>query len=158
MSSLTIFVRCMTPADIDRVMEIEQSLPEAPHWSKSAYLAALDSQAAVPRVALVAEDPSLGNLVGFAIASLLPPQAELESIAIAAGLQRHGLARQLFSALAAELRVAGAAEIILEVRASNQAALGLYGSLGFAETGRRQRYYIDPVEDAVLMHLGLYAP
>jgi ribosomal-protein-alanine N-acetyltransferase len=63
------------------------------------------------------------------------------------------LARHLFAALAVELALAGILEIILEVRASNAAALGLYRLLGFAETGRRPRYYHDPVEDAVLMRL-----
>ncbi len=56
------------------------------------------------------------------------------------------------------LRLAGVTEVILEVRASNQPALGLYRRLGFVETGRRPGYYMDPpepAEDAVLMRLGL---
>jgi ribosomal-protein-alanine N-acetyltransferase len=44
---------------------------------------------------------------------------------------------------------------MLEVRASNQAALGFYRGQGFRETGRRPRYYADPEEDAVLMLLNL---
>jgi ribosomal-protein-alanine N-acetyltransferase len=41
----------------------------------------------------------------------------------------------------------------LEVRASNEAALGLYCALGFYETGRRPQYYVTPGgrEDAILM-------
>jgi ribosomal-protein-alanine N-acetyltransferase len=42
---------------------------------------------------------------------------------------------------------------MLEVRASNHPAIGLYRRLGFAETGRRKRYYRDPMEDAVQMRL-----
>jgi ribosomal protein S18 acetylase RimI-like enzyme len=53
------------------------------------------------------------------------------------------------------LRTAGVREFILEVRASNQRALGFYRSLGWSETGRRPRYYADPEEDAVLMSLEL---
>ena len=34
-------------------------------------------------------------------------------------------------------------------------ALALYAGLGFAEIGRRPRYYADPIEDAVLMRLWL---
>jgi len=148
-----IFVRPMTAADIDGVLEIEQGLPEAPHWPRPAYLAAIDPEAALRRVALVAEES--GVILGFAVASLSPPEAELESIAAAAGHQRRGLASRLFWALVAELRVDGAAEILLEVRASNRAAIELYRRLGFAEAGRRPRYYADPIEDAVLMRLGL---
>ncbi len=94
-------------------------------------------------------------MAGFAVASLLPPEAELETIAVAATAQRHGLARRLFAELATELAKAQIAEVNLEVRASNQPALELYRRLGFAETGRRVRYYHDPVEDAVLMRLRL---
>jgi ribosomal-protein-alanine N-acetyltransferase len=148
-------VRRMTPADLDRVIAIAESLPSLPQWPCSAWLAALDPQAAPFRIALVVEDPIDGVLAGFAVASLLATQAELESIAIATQFQRLGLARQLFAALAAELRAAQATETILEVRASNQPALALYRRLGFLETGRRTRYYQSPVEDAVLMRLQL---
>lgn len=146
-------VRRMTPADLDSVIEIAGSLKEAPRWPRSAYLAAVDTEAECRRIALVAEEPGSGDITGFAVASLLPPQAELEMIAVAPAAQRHGLARHLFAALATELVSAGISEIMLEVRVSNGAALGLYRQLGFAETGRRPCYYHDPVEDAVLMRL-----
>jgi ribosomal-protein-alanine N-acetyltransferase len=184
----------MMPADLDRVMEIAESLKEAPHWPRTAFERALDPEAQPRRVALVAEavagkEPTSGakapvdsagvmrglkppppssssssassvageggEVVGFAIASLLPPEAELETIAVASTAQRQGLSRRLLAELAAELRAAQITEVILEVRASNQPALGLYRRLGFAETGRRVRYYHDPVEDAVLMRLRL---
>jgi ribosomal-protein-alanine N-acetyltransferase len=145
----------MTPADLDWVIEIAASLKEAPRWPRSAYLAALDPEAVPCRIALVAEEPSSGAVAGFAVASLLQPHAELETIAVAPAAQRQGLARQLFAALSAELETAQIADVLLEVRASNHAALGLYRSLGFVELGRRTRYYHDPVEDAVLMSLGL---
>jgi ribosomal-protein-alanine N-acetyltransferase len=110
----------------------------------------LEPEAAPPRIALTAEAPD-GTVAGFAVASLLPPQAELELIAVAPELQRRGLALKLFAALADELRLAQAEEVILEARASNHPALALYRRLGFLETGRRPRYYGEPVEDAVLM-------
>ena len=195
----------MTPADLDRVMEIAESLKEAPQWPRAAFERALDRAAQPRRIALVAEvvagkgellgvepegrpprakapadfagfmrglkppPPSGssssagsaagegGEVVGFAVASLLPPEAELETIAVASTAQRHGLARRLFVELAAKLVAAQITEVFLEVRASNQPALGLYRGLGFAETGRRARYYHDPVEDAVLMRLRLRA-
>jgi ribosomal-protein-alanine N-acetyltransferase len=57
--------------------------------------------------------------------------------------------------MAVELKQAQIREVTLEVRASNHPALALYRSLGFVETGRRPRYYVDPVEDAVLLSLEL---
>jgi ribosomal-protein-alanine N-acetyltransferase len=148
-------VRRMTLADLDPVIEIAASLPSLPQWPRSAWLAALDSQSTPLRIALVAEDPIDSVTAGFAVASLLGAQAELESIAVAAQFQRRSMAMRLFVALAAELCAAQVTEMILEVRASNQPALAFYRRLGFLETGRRARYYESPVEDAVLMRLQL---
>ena len=146
-------IRRMSPEDLERVMEIAENLKGAPHWTRANYLAVLDPAAVPPRIALVAEEG--GKVAGFAVASLMPPQAELEMIAVDAQFHRCGLARRLFDELADKLRLDGVMKIILEVRASNEAALGLYRRLGFAETGRRPRYYQAPEEDAVLMSLGL---
>jgi ribosomal-protein-alanine N-acetyltransferase len=43
----------------------------------------------------------------------------------------------------------------LEVRASNEAAIGLYESLGFVVKGRRRGYYEREGEDALLMEAPL---
>lgn len=155
MSSLpaAVSVRRMKAADLDRILEIAGELNEAPRWSRNAYLAALGTEAAFPRIALVAEDPGTGSVAGLAVAGLFQPQAELEMIAVTPRLQRLGVARKLFAALTAELLAAQVTEVFLEVRPSNLAALAFYRSLGFAETGRRPRYYHDPVEDAALMSL-----
>ena len=153
--SPSALIRPMTPADLDRVMEIAESLKEAPQWPRSAYLAALDPEAAPRRIALVVEEPAAGMVAGFAVASLLPPEAELEIIAVAPTAQRRGLARQLFFSLATELRTAEVIGVMLEVRATTQPALEFYRRLGFVETGHRPRYYHDPVEDAILMCLRL---
>lgn len=155
----SVLVRPMCGMDLKEVTDLAGSLKDAPQWPHSAYLAALDKMdkdAARRRIALVAQGPEPEfPLMGFAVASLLPPQAELETVAVAAQFQRRGVARKLFAQLADELRAAQVAEVLLEVRASNQAALALYRRLGFVETGRRPRYYQSPAEDAVLMRLRL---
>jgi [ribosomal protein S18]-alanine N-acetyltransferase len=151
-------IRHMTAADVTRVLEIAASLPESPHWPKSAYLDALNPESTPRRIALVADGSALAGssqVEGFTVASLLPPQAELESIAVTAGSQRRGLGRMLFDALLNDLRTAGVLDMTLEVRASNHAALAFYRCAGFSRTGLRPAYYADPVEDAVLMRLHL---
>jgi ribosomal-protein-alanine acetyltransferase len=145
----------MTVADVDRVIEIASSLKDAPEWPRAAYLAALEGDGAPRRIALVGEDAGSGAVAGFAVASLLAHDAELESIAVAAEVQRRGLARRLLAVLVDELRAAEVAEVNLEARASNQPALALYLQLGFVESGRRTRYYQFPVDDAILMRLRL---
>lgn len=148
-------IRLMTAADLPQVMGIVASLPEAPHWPELAYLAALDPDATPRRIALVAARPQNQDVQGFLVARLLPPQAELESIAVSAGSQRLGLGRLLFDALVNEVLNLGISEIVLEVRASNRAALAFYHSAGFAQAGIRKAYYADPVEDAVLMRFSV---
>jgi ribosomal-protein-alanine N-acetyltransferase len=148
----------MAGSDLDSVLALAASLPEAPHWPRPVYVdavksATLTTESSPRRIALVAVKSE--EIAGFAIASLVPPQAELEMIAVAAMSQRHGLGRLLFSALSAELRQASVTELNLEVRASNRPALAFYRSLGFRQTGTRTRYYADPIEDAVLFTLAL---
>lgn len=148
-------VRPMRESDLAQVIEIEQELKDAAHWTRSAWGRVLDPKAARRRVAVVAEDPGSGAVIGFAVAAVIPPEAELESIAVAPEWQRQGVARRLFDGLADELRRAEVWEVFLEMRSSSHAAFGLYAALGFAESGRRARYYANPEEDAVLMHLRL---
>ncbi|HEY1209304.1 MAG TPA: tRNA (adenosine(37)-N6)-threonylcarbamoyltransferase complex dimerization subunit type 1 TsaB [Terracidiphilus sp.] len=159
-SDVGILVRTMCGMDLNEVMEIAASLKELPQWTREAYRIALDlepnQEAAPRRMALSAIGPEPDFLLmGFAVASLTPPQAELEIIAVDKQFQRRGLARKLFEEMADKLPLVGVREVILEVRASNQAALGFYRRLGFVETGRRPGYYQAPEEDAVLMRLGL---
>jgi ribosomal-protein-alanine acetyltransferase len=150
----------MVAADLAQAMEIAAHLPTAPHWKLAAYQTALDLDARPRRISLAAamdheanQEADEEKILGFAIACLVPPQAELESIAVPTTSQREGLGRRLFAALANEVRAAGAEEILLEVRASNAAALRFYRAAGMTETGRRANYYVDPVEDAILMRL-----
>ena len=174
---MQISVRRMVDADVERVLGIAGGLPLAPQWTAEAYRTALNAKAAVSRIALVAEVvPELGeasgkslegevsipkprpeneSIVGFVVASLLAPEAELETIGVVDNMQRRGMARLLMATLEAELRCQRVTEVLLEVRVSNQAALALYDALGFAESAVRPRYYADPVEDALLMRRAL---
>ena len=96
-------VRAMQAADLNAVLAIAASLPSAPHWPRVAYLAALSDRSTPLRIALVATDAT-GIVTGFAIASLLPPEAELETIAVAPERQRQGVGRELLAVLAEALR------------------------------------------------------
>ena len=156
-------IRRMSAVDLERVMEIAGSLRDAPKWQVSAYLAAINSgdvagnvAANVPRrIALVAAEPVSETPAGFLVASVVPPEAELETVAVAVESQRHGMGGRLLRALVEELRTERVTALILEARASNRAALKFYRARGFEETGRRPRYYADPNEDAILMRLRL---
>ena len=150
-----LLIRHMTATDLDPVIDIAAGLNDAPQWPRTVYTAAADPDQTPPRIALIAEELPSETLLGFAVAIVLAPESELETIAVAAAGQRRGVGRRLFAALAAELSEAGATSVHLEVRISNRPALAFYAALGFVETGRRPRYYTAPVEDALLLQLQL---
>ncbi|MFZ0301163.1 MAG: ribosomal protein S18-alanine N-acetyltransferase [Terracidiphilus sp.] len=150
-----IEIRNLAESDLETVVGLVESLEEAPHWPQETFVQMLSGEFRARRVALVATDASTGEVAGFTFASLVVPEAELESIAVSPAHQRLGIGRQLLAGLVRDLRQAGVETLHLEVRVSNRAAIGLYNSFGFNETGRRPRYYSDPVEDAVLMTLHL---
>lgn len=147
-------IRPMVPADILPVMAIANRLPDAPHWRTEVYQDMLDPARSPARICLVAED-SERRLVGFGVMVLIPPQAELEAIAVTGERQLQGIAGNLLSDLLTELKRFDITEVILEVRESNRAAQAFYRASGFVETGRRRGYYADPQEDALLMKRGI---
>lgn len=147
----SIAVRGMQVADVDEVMSIAASLKDAPHWPEVAYLAAIQPSATPRRIALVAANEFNGQILGFAVAAVVPPQAELESIAVRPDAQRQGIGSKLLEHVAGALKAAAVSEFLLEVRTSNLAGIAFYRSLGWQQTGLRPRYYADPEEDAVLM-------
>jgi ribosomal-protein-alanine N-acetyltransferase len=144
----------MAPADVDAVIALAAGLRDAPQWPRTAYEAASARGVWPQRIALVAET-SDATIAGFLVAALIPPSAELESIAVAHQFQRQGVARELLRRLLHDIRPRQCSEILLEVRPSNQAGVAFYAALGFEENGRRPAYYTDPVEDALLMRLAI---
>jgi ribosomal-protein-alanine N-acetyltransferase len=140
----------MVPADIPQVVAIADSLPDAPHWKFEVYQAMVDPTRTPARICVVADD-SDGRVVGLGVMVLIPPQAELEAIAVTEERQRRGIAGSLWCDLLTELKRLHITEVILEVRESNRIAQDFYRASGFFETGRRRGYYADPQEDAVLM-------
>jgi [ribosomal protein S18]-alanine N-acetyltransferase len=154
-------IRPLQADDFEQVLAIAEIVEDAPHWSRAHFEEFLPGdnlslgQPSRPRIALVACDPRTGQISGFVFAGLVPPEAELESIAVAQTAQRRGVGSRLLASLVTRLRALGTTELHLEVRASNSAAIGFYLAQNFIQTGVRPRYYADSEEDAVLMTLHL---
>jgi len=79
-------------------------------------------------------------------------ELEILDLLVVEEARRRGIGRSLLAALLAQAGEEGITRVLLEVRASNQAALALYFADGFVVEGRRARYYPDG-EDAFLMTL-----
>lgn len=143
-------IRFLRPADLDRVLEISGAVEHPPRWRRADYEISLGGDPLrFAQGAWVGD----GTLAGFVVASLVPPESEIEFIAVAPELQRRGIGRALLGAAMGELKRRGVTQVLLEVRASNVSAQAMYRNAGFVETRRRSGYYSDPVEDALLFQL-----
>jgi len=106
------------------------------------------------RVALVAEGPN-GRIAGWVLLSVVPPEAEILNIVVAAEFRRQRIGIALLEEGLKRLAGAGVSRVWLEVRESNSSALHLYRHFGFIQAGRRLQYYRHPAEDALLLETTL---
>lgn len=86
-------------------------------------------------------DPRKRTLLGFILSRVAADEAEVLTIVVAAAQRKRGIGRQLLESHVARLRNVQVKTLFLEVGETNTAARKLYGSLGFAEVGRRKNYY-----------------
>lgn len=92
---------------------------------------------------------------GFALTWRVADEVHLINIATHPAERRRGVARALLGALIEDALSSGARMVLLEVRRSNHAAIGLYRKHGFCAIGLRRAYYSDNGEDAVEMLLSI---
>lgn len=144
---MSVILRDMAAGDIDSVLRIEQQVHVHP-WTRGNFSDALASGYLCKAAELD------GELVGYAVLMPGVDDAELLDIGIAAQHQRRGLGHAVLRAMLALARELGRQRVVLEVRASNAAAIALYRSTGFLEMGLRRDYYVTlngRREDAILM-------
>jgi ribosomal-protein-alanine N-acetyltransferase len=137
----------MRLADLPAVMVLEEELFAPDTWTAAMYrdeLARGDT-----RWYLVAEDD--GAVVGYAGLIAYPDEAHVATIGVTSARQGQGTGALLLDALLAEADRRGSPVVLLEVRADNELAQGLYRRRGFAEIGRRRGYYQPSGADAVVM-------
>jgi ribosomal-protein-alanine N-acetyltransferase len=91
-----------------------------------------------------------GRLLGYALFWHVVDEVQLLNVAVAIESRRRGIGLALMNDLIAYARAHDVARILLEVRASNAAAIALYDRLGFERFNVRERYYADG-EDAIEM-------
>ena len=89
-----------------------------------------------------------GTLAGFCACWVIDDEMHINTVAVDGRHRRQGIAEHL---LREALRRAGARTATLEVRRSNEAALGLYRKLGFEVRAARREYYQNPVEDGLIL-------
>ena len=78
---------------------------------------------------------------GFVMSRMVPPEAEIMTVAVLPKARGAGLAKAMLRHHLGRLAALGVRSVFLEVAEDNRAALRLYEGFGFEEVGRRQGYY-----------------
>ena len=135
-------LRLATLDDLEALVDLEAlTFPEDP-WTP--FMLADELMSPASRYWIAADES--GAPIGY---------GGVMTIGVAPQARGRGVGRAILDALLDWARQAGAAEIFLDVRPSNEGAIALYNSRGFVEIGRRPRYFRNPVEEAVEMRAPL---
>jgi len=143
---VSVDLRTMTADDLPSVLALEEDLFAPDTWTASMYRDEL--RHTDTRHYLVAVDGA--GIVGWAGLIAYADEAHVSTIGVTRNRQGQGIGGRLLDALLAEADRRSPV-VLLEVRADNERAIGLYERRGFAAIGRRPRYYQPSGTDALVM-------
>ena len=142
-----LLFRRLEMRDLGEIERIERRSYPTP-WSRSMFA----SEVAKPSsICLGAFDAETDELLGYLIISRYVDAWHVMNVAVAPEHQRRGVATALLERLFELTRDDERRGYTLEVRVSNEDAIGLYEKLGFESRGIRRGYYTDNREDALIM-------
>lgn len=135
--------------DLEEAYEIEVLTNPSP-WSIDNFKSSFE----VGHHGLVCKEDN--KMLGFLIFSPIKPEAHLLSIAVIETQQYKGIGSLLLKSMISQCKAMGINQVFLEVRTSNDKAIGFYQKYGFKKDAIRENYYSGDIpEDALLMSLGL---
>jgi len=137
----------LAKSHLPAVLEIEKEANASP-WSEKAFENEIDHPHGVFLVAI-----ANGEVSGYGGVWLVVDEAHITTVAVKSNLRRAGIGRKLVERLLEDAKEAGMTCATLEVRAGNEAAIGLYEAMGFRTIARRKGYYPNNKEDALVMWL-----
>ena len=140
-----IVVRKMQTKDLIEVCKIEKENFSLP-WSEEAFAESMEKDYTVFLTALV-DDEVAGYIGCYCVGG----EGEITNVAVKASHRRMGIGGMLLEKLYEEGKALDTEVFFLEVRESNEAAIGLYTRQGFVKEGIRKNFYEKPVENAVIM-------
>lgn len=145
-------VRRATDRDLEAVHRVETRGQQAP-WS----LAVLKNEFSVDWSNIWVVDSSEG-IAAFLCFWTVADEVHILNVVVDPSARRRGIAGALVRGLLDVSRGGEFALVTLEVRVGNVAARKLYEGVGFEEIGRRNGYYSDNNEDAIVMACILEEP
>jgi ribosomal-protein-alanine N-acetyltransferase len=140
----------MAVSDLDQVSDIERASFPTP-WTRAAFCYEIEQN----KVARCTVLRGRRGVVGYLCLWEIGHEIHITNLAVHPEWRRRGVARRLLAAALAGGVARGVTLAFLEVRPSNTRALALYESLGFQVIGRRNGYYFDTGEDALVMEARL---
>lgn len=135
----------MTEQTVEDVAAIEKACFSSP-WSPDSLVEELSNPLAVFRTAELD-----GRIVGYVGMHHIIDEGYITNIAVLPEYRRQGIAGILMNSIFAYADENELKMVTLEVRESNEAALALYGGMGFKKAGMRKNFYILPAEDGIIM-------
>jgi ribosomal-protein-alanine N-acetyltransferase len=145
MTAVAVEIRVLELGDLSAIEAIEQKAYPTP-WSRSMFASELAKPTSICLGAFEGRD-----LVGYVINSRYVDAWHVMNVAVDPGHQRRGIASALLERLFEITHDDERRGYTLEVRVSNEDAIGLYEKLGFESRGIRRGYYTDNREDALIM-------
>jgi ribosomal-protein-alanine N-acetyltransferase len=145
MTAVAIEIRVLELGDLSAIEAIEQKAYPTP-WSRSMFASELAKPTSICLGAFEGQD-----LAGYVINSRYVDAWHVMNVAVDPEHQRRGVATALLERLFELTRDDERRGYTLEVRVSNEDAIGLYEKLGFESRGIRRGYYTDNREDALIM-------
>ena len=137
-------IRRLSYADLPQVIAIERRAFTTP-WSLAMFVLELSKPSGICLAATRA-----GRVVGYLVCSRYDTVWHVMNVAVDDRLLREGIASALLDHLFERADGPGE-QYTLEVRPSNEPAIGLYERFGFYTAGKRRGYYHDNREDALIM-------
>jgi ribosomal-protein-alanine N-acetyltransferase len=145
---MNYIIRKMAVEDLEQVVAIDQSSFSLPWPPRSFYFEVTNNPASRCWVADLE-----GKIIAMLVAWFVVDEIHIATIATHPDFRKQGIGEDLLSHTLQFARAEGALTSFLEVRESNEAALNMYRKFGYVETSRRENYYADNNEDAILMTL-----
>jgi ribosomal-protein-alanine N-acetyltransferase len=145
---MSVILRKMTLDDVEQVVAIDKMSFSLP-WPTSSFHFELTENPA-SRCWVAELD---GRIAAILVAWFIVDEIHIATIATHPDFRRRGIGEKLLSFTLKSAKDEGAVSSFLEVRESNEVALMMYRKFGYVESGRREGYYKDNGEDAILMTL-----
>lgn len=133
----------ITPDDCAELAALDKRCFAVP-WSRQSFREETENRLATYIIAR--EDDKIIGYCGF---WRVGDEVQITNIAVLPEYRRCGTASVMIDEMIAES--ADAEQIVLEVRESNLAAIGLYEKYGFECAGVRKNFYRSPTENGIVM-------